>query len=430
MVGGYHKFMRDKIKRIIKHPLFAGSFILTAGNFLGNVTNYLFHLITGRVLGPKDYAVLTSLISLTYFTGIFSTVILTTIMREIAKLWSRKKKAEAISFFKKSYWQVFILGMFINLVCYILSRPLATFLKIDNPNFIILAAFVSFVAFINIPNLAFTQALMNFKFLAGISVGGGILKIVFVFLLTLVGISIGKILGAIILSGAIILTISFIPFVLKNREGDKDGEIKEINIKGFWINSLPVFLAVLGMTSLYTSDIVLTKHYLSSFDAGLYSSASVLGKVIFFASSPILTVMMPLTIKKKEENTNYRKPLYLTLGFILLVCLFLALLYFTFPKTILFMLYGKKYLAAARYLGIFSIFISFYSLANVLTSFYMALEDKLIGYFPLGAALVQILLIKLFHQDIYQIIISSTSATAILVISLLIYSNFNNEKLR
>ena len=62
-------FVKDLINRFIKHPLFAGSFIMVVGSNLTNFIAYIYHLILGRMLGPAQYGVLVATISL---IGMFS----------------------------------------------------------------------------------------------------------------------------------------------------------------------------------------------------------------------------------------------------------------------------------------------------------------------------------------------------------------------
>lgn len=54
------------LKIIKANKVISGSLIMVAGGFMGSFTNYLYHLFMARFLGPKDYGILESLISVIY----------------------------------------------------------------------------------------------------------------------------------------------------------------------------------------------------------------------------------------------------------------------------------------------------------------------------------------------------------------------------
>ena len=420
--------LRQGFIHLIKHPLFTGGFILTISNLVASASNYFFHLITGRLLGPLQYSTLASLISLSYFIGVVSAVFSTSIMRQAAKFWAKEEKKKTIWFYREIFYQVFIFS-FVFLVFYLLSSSLiADFLKINDKFLVWQMGIAGFLGLITITNFAFLQALLKFLYFGLLNFAGGVLKIVFILGLAFFGLNVTRSLWVLIISGAIVFVCSFLPLLRFDGKIFKLKEKFNFSFLHFWTNSIPVFLAVLGMTSLYTTDLILVKHFLTDQQTGLYSSLSVLGKIIFFASSPILIAMMPLIIKKKEWGENFKKPFFFTLTFVFLCCLGFTLIYYLFPKLILWLLYGEKFLAASFLLGDFAVFISFYSLTNVFINFYIAIEDNRIGFFPIIAALIQIMCLSFFHHDLRQVIFISIMTLAGLLISLLIYFNYGKEK--
>jgi len=58
------------LKRIFSSQLISGSLVMGVGTVIGGGGNYLYHLLMGRMLGPIDYGILASLISLSYLLGI------------------------------------------------------------------------------------------------------------------------------------------------------------------------------------------------------------------------------------------------------------------------------------------------------------------------------------------------------------------------
>jgi len=78
--------MINKIKLLLGHsPFLKGSFIVFAGSIITSLGAYLFHLSMGRLLGPVDYGILESLISIMYFLGIPVGVLSLVVVKYVAQ---------------------------------------------------------------------------------------------------------------------------------------------------------------------------------------------------------------------------------------------------------------------------------------------------------------------------------------------------------
>ena len=122
--------MKKIFNIFLGNPLFKGSFIVLTGSTIANVGSYLFHLLMGRLLGPVDYGVLESLISLSYFLGVPLSVFTIVIVKYISQ---EKKNKEKLSLFvkkifrKSSFYGLFLFG------CFLFAFPLLRkLLKIDS----------------------------------------------------------------------------------------------------------------------------------------------------------------------------------------------------------------------------------------------------------------------------------------------------------
>jgi len=230
-------------------------------------------------------------------------------------------------------------------------------------------------------------------------------------------------LGAIFLGSLLPYFLSFYPlrFLWAYKNGEKT-EWRE-----FFGFSTPVMLATLSLTSLYSSDVILVKHFFPSFEAGLYSAVSVLGKIVFFASGVVPAVMFPLVSEKFENGGEYSH--FLNQSFFIVggVSLLITIIYFLFPSLMLRTLYGDSYLKASVYLGVFAIFISFYSLSNLLVNFFLSIRKTQVAGICLFAAILQIILISLFHRNLLEVIRISLSISVLLFLSLMIFLKQNDK---
>ena len=128
--------------------------------------------------------------------------------------------------------------------------------------------------------------------------------------------------------------------------------------------NMPAFIAMLIITLMYSLDIILAKYLFDANTAGLYSVASMIGKMIFVASSTIAFAMFPISSEKflngnKEKTLGVARKASLA---IVGLCGFSVLMLWLFPNFIVGLLFGKQYLAISGillYVGLAYSFLSF-----------------------------------------------------------------------
>ena len=421
-------------KKILKNQLIAGSFVLFVGSMFANFGSYLYHLLMGRMLGPVNYGVLTALISLLYIISIPALTLATTIVKFASVAKAKKNYAKVYFLFYDFSRKLLVVSVIIFILFAFGSQVIAEFLQIPSRALIILTSSLFLISLLPTVNNGILQAFLNFPFLAANSIFGVILKLALAVGLVKLGFSVGGAMMAILISSLIIYLVSFFPLrflwqykqslLLRNKQSlllRNKGKVAKIDWSKITSYAAPVFLAVLGLTSLYTTDIILVKHFFPAFQAGLYAALAVMGKIIFFASNAVPMVMFPLVSERYENGGRYRP--FLSQSLILVSGLSAGItgFYFLFPKFMINILYGPSFLATSPYLGLFGIFISLYTLSSVLTSFFLSIRKTRVAFFVLSAAITQIALIWLFHASILQVIQISILVTTLLLFSLLLY---------
>lgn len=412
------------IKNFFANPLIAGSSVFFVGTMVANFGNYLYHLLMGRMLGPKDYGTLTSLISLAYLLSIFSSTLLTTIIKFVTRYKAKRQFGKIYNlFWQLKKWFLF-LGIFILTLFFLFREKITEFLNIGDSFLVILVGLWMILGFLAFVNEGILRGFLKFNFLSFNTVFSTFLKLILAVVFVKLGFSVVGALGAILLASLLSYLISFLPlrFLWQYKNGKE-----EINWKEFFSYSAPVLLATLGLTSLYSSDVILVKHLFPAYEAGLYASLAVLGKIVFFASGVVPAVMFPLVSERFENGKNYRsffKQSFLIVGG---VSLSMTALYYSLPKLMINLLYGPLYLTAAPLLGIFAVFIALYSECNLLINFFLSVGKTRLVVLPVLAALSQVILISFFHQSLFQVIVVSVGVCALLLGALLLFLR-RNEK--
>jgi O-antigen/teichoic acid export membrane protein len=184
-----------------------------------------------------------------------------------------------------------------------------------------------------------------------------------------------------------------------------------------------------GLISFISTDIILVKHFFDPTQAGLYAGLSLIGRIIFFVSAPIGTVMFPIIVQKHTKGDSFSNTFKMALGLVLIPSLLLSLFYLFYPTfSILFFLKRPEYLSISPLLGLFGFYITFYNVLYLFANFYLSIKKTFI-YIPiLTGALLQILLITIYHQSFIQIIMISFVLVLLLVIGFLVYYPYATKK--
>ena len=403
------------LKRIFSSQLISGSLVMGVGTVIGGGGNYLYHLLMGRMLGPIDYGILASLISLSYLLGIPMGTLGLVIVKFVSAFKGKKDFGSIGALFKIGFKKILPFSFLFLLIFLLLTPFVASFLHLPSILPYILILVVFFIGIFSTINRAVLQGLFRFGFLTLTGVVEVGLKLATALLLVILGFKVNGALGGILMGGVVGLLFTFFP--LRFLWGQK--QKRELKTREMFNFALPVFFSTLAFTSLYTIDVILVRHFLPGVTSGLYAALSTLGKIILFISAPVISVAFPMISERHANGGKYRNLFLTGLGLVGVICLFLTGIYFLFPTLIIKLVFGKPYLSVAPFLGYFGIFLSLYSLSFLLVNFCLSIKKTKVVILPVIAAIFQIIFIWFFHQNFQQVIWISIAVTALLLVSLL-----------
>ncbi len=389
--------------RLFYHPLFRGSFILFLGSAAGSLLGYFFHVFSGRLLSTADYGILESFLALLYIVSVFTGAVSLTSIKIIGGLGDNQVRSGISALERK----VLIPAPLLSVIFLAFSPFFMHFLHITMPLFYITLVVLLFLGFWGaIYGGAFSSRL-RFEAAAGVSVFQTAVKLILVTALLMLGWRLRGVFIGMIISSILGLLLSF---WLVNKFWPVR-VISHLHLNGFWHFSILSLGLNFLATSLYSTDILLVKHFFTASLAGLYASASVSGKAIFFAATIVLGVAYPLFVKYQRKPRQEKLAFWLTFGFIVTVGTGGVIFFSVFPHLWLSLLYGQRYHAAAPLLPLFALFMSALAVLNLLMQFTLARKDKRGLYFMGLAFGVQIVLILLWHQTLWLVVFDSLIAT-------------------
>ena len=415
--------MRNKAKQLIKHPLISGSILLVFGSLFANLFNFIFSVVMGKMLTQGgDFGTLNSITAVITLPTVIANAI-TPLVIILAGTYFAQKQYDLIRGLYIKLSKIFLVISLIFCTAFFIFIPqINTFFHINDNYLLILTDLIIFLSIMTAVNISFIQAKLAFKFFVLILCSTTIIKLVFAWIFVSAGFKVIGGVAGIFLGLLIPYLMSFIP--LKFIFSSKIKSSPKIDTKIFITYGIPAAVVSLGLSGFITNDLILVKHYFNPALTDLYSGMSLMGRIIFFVSAPIASVMFPLIVQQHAKKEKFTTTFLLSLFLILLSSIAITVFYVLFPKFSVLFILKKEYLAIIPYLTFFSIFITVYSLVSIIASFYLSIKKTKIAIPVIIAAILQVILITLFHQNIRQIIIISFGLNAFLLLCLLLYYPF------
>lgn len=418
------------ISKFVRHDLIKGSFCIFIGGTIGSFLSFIFNLFLARTLNYSNYGVYTSLLSLITLVTLPASALTVVLVRFATKYFSKNEKIRSAILYKRMLliFSVIAFGIFFGILA--ISHLIQMYLHINDIRLILIISFSIGFSYFGVVNKAFLQSLMKFPYYAFSHLSGNILKIIIGIILVLLGLNVKGALIGVLVSPLTVFILGFIPLVFLLKTKTKNKTIR-VDMGEIITYAMPVSICLVSLSSFIASDVILVKHFFNPVWAGYYGGLSVMGKVIFYFTGVISSVMFPLVVKRYTRGENYRNVYYLSLILVSLPSVLITFFYFFIPEyCIVFFLGGREYLNLIPYLGLFGVFMTLFSILYITVNFLLSLKKTEVSFLLPVSAFIQIVFIYLFHANFNQVILSSIFSVSIALIMLLVVYLFKYEKKR
>ncbi|MCR4263092.1 MAG: oligosaccharide flippase family protein [Candidatus Roizmanbacteria bacterium] len=414
--------MRTLLQNLFRNNIVKGTSFVFIGSFAANLFNYFFHLITGRMLGPEQYAIVAALLSLSYVFGFPSLIISTVITRKIAELAALDDKGgingvlRLVIKFLSGFIVIFTVFLFL------FQKTIAEFLNIENTSLIVILGLSLAISYFSTIGLSVLQGMLRFMSYAVVSAIGGFFKDFFALGAVLLGLGAPGVIWSFLATSIATTATTFIPL--------KDiliAPVRHPTIGGksisstFWVAS-----AFFGMGLMINTDVLVVKHFFSPYEAGLYAALATMGKIVLFLSSSIATVLLPVATQKNARGHSTIRELALALGVILLLSVSVIGVFALLPRLVIYLLYGEAYYPISRILWLMGVYFLFYNISNTFIHYFISIKRYRILMAALVVSAVQVGLLFMFHKSFEQIVLVLV-ATALLLCLIFIYHYISRE---
>lgn len=177
------------------------------------------------------------------------------------------------------------------------------------------------------------------------------------------------------------------------------------------------------------SDILLVKHYFDAYEAGLYASLALIGRIVYFIAWMFVMLLLPAVVELKKEGKETATVLFKYVGYIAIISALIIVTCLSFPELIINILFGEQYIAMAPLLWKYAIATSMFAISNIFAYYYLSL-DKYVPVIISGVfGMLQMVLVIFYHDSLEQVVHMQIIAMAsLLVIQSLFFSQETRSK--
>lgn len=383
------------------------------GSVIGYGCNYLYQVYVGRALGPEGYGAFGALFSIFYLIYVFSGTIQAGSARFVSKYNTTGETDVIKSLLLGLIKRAALVGIAFFFLFFIFSSEIAEFLNIQSAESVIILGTVAIPSFL-LPIASGTlQGLQKFSALSLVNVLTFLPKLLLGVIFITLGYSISGAIGAVSLGLTIAFISSMIPLRSYFTRGQKNNSYEFNELYSY---SLPAVIIMVCLAMPSNMDVILSKHFFSSNEAGLYAAAAVIGKIVLFLPSFLYAVMFPKVSKMQVLKSKTRFLLNRSLIYTGLLSGVAAAIFISSPFLV-GAIFGANYLYASQIMRFYVIVMFFLSLIWVIAQYCLATNNLRYSYVLLFFTLAEFISISLFHGTPLEMVIVLLSVNLILFIA-------------
>lgn len=408
------------IAKKIKSNLTTAHLFMLSG-ILVNGGNYVYNLLLGRILGPEKFAdaavLVTFLLVLSFVAMTFQLVTAKFSVLFEARIFN----AFASNMYKKSV----ITGLFLGFLIVLFSTELQVFFKTSSSNMFVVFGLGIPLYFIMSVNRGIFQGKQQLIALS-VTYQAEMLSRLGITLALLYVLQIDP---ALLVSFGIIASFfcGLIPFKFRNISFQPVNVLNKTQSK--LVRNFFIITAFYELTQIIinNSDILLVKHYFESYDAGLYASLALIGRVVYFVAWMFVMLLLPTVVKLQKEGKDTVPILLKYVSYIGGIAATIILGCVLFPEQIIHVLFGEKYLSITPLLWKYALATGIFAISNIFAYYYLSL-DKYIPVVLSGIfGMLQVVLVIFFHESLAQVVHVQIIAMVLLLLVQLGFFFFENK---
>jgi len=372
-------------RSLLRHPLVTANLWVTIGGGVVGVVNYAFNILAGRILGPAVFAEVGAALALFYIGSVaavaLSMRITTWASADEQRVWPLRAR-------------FVLLGAGVALVGVLIAPLIAVAYRIP-------ASYVALGAVFTGGTLvtAFYTGILQARRLFPLIMLFGLVVALVKLLLGIGGLGVWQsgVVPFLGIQGSLGVGWAFLAWRVRPREDGSAGQAP-IVFTTFLRESLPLLAGLTLLNLLFLGETLVAPRYLPAVEAGYVAALSTFGKVGFWVSQGIATVLFAYVNDPQLHPASRRRYLWWTIGGSSLVLLGFVLVTWWGGEWIVPALFGEAYREAVPLVGVALLPLLFFNLLTQLSRYQMRQANWRLPVILLGGVLLQQVLFYFFGR--------------------------------
>jgi O-antigen/teichoic acid export membrane protein len=376
--------------------------LVFGSSMIVNVTNYGIHFALSRKLGVVDYGTLAALLNVLTLVAIPSAIVTMIVVKFVAEFHALDDRAKIRVLSERVLLLSGSLAAVLFLLTVVFRDRIASYFHMTDSGPLIAAAVVMTLS-LTLPLLrGVLQGSQDFWRFCISTVTEAIGRISFAILFVYMGFGLTGAFAGSALASAICLVYT----VYSVRLHWAHARTKlHLDLPRMWLTTGGVVATTVCLTIMGFIDVPLVKHFFQPEEAGIYGAVSVCGKMLFFLVGFVPTVILPKATTRAAQNRPVKPVLLQGLLATLLLSSGALVAFYVFPKFIVGITYGPKFLPAASYVFVYGLAMAFLAGTSVVTTYKIGMHR--FGFVvPLAlVAIAEVVGIHAFHNTLWNVIV-------------------------
>jgi O-antigen/teichoic acid export membrane protein len=392
--------------------LHAGA-IIFGGVVSANVANFAFHFISARSLGAASYGDVASLVAVSGIVALPLGAVQVVVARTVAADLAEHRASSADQFARRTLRVSGLAGLACTLALLLASPLVAHELSISSITAVALTAAYVLPSFLTPPLWGLAQGLQRFRTLSASMGAPPLLRVLFVIAFLAFGLGVPGALGATFI--AALIGVAIPGWALRHHLLSRSHEPALPEAPPVGRGLAPVILGLLAITSLTTIDVVVAKTALTSHAAGIYASASLVGRLVLYLPAAIVTVLLPKVSSRIAAGQDAAAIVAASIGVTVAFCLCAIAVYATVPSVLASVAFGSGFDDVSSLLPLFGVTMTVYAILNVLLAYHLGKGSDKMSYLLTAGALGQLVAFAFAHGSGHDLLIIDLAVAVILL---------------
>ena len=371
-----------------------------------------FRLVVGSRLGPGEFGLVFSLVAIVDIALVMRGGIQLAIARVVARL-DRSRDGPALrAIWTAALRRYAMVGAGAFVVAALFSPATARLLHFGPAVYAIIVASSAVPVLLVAVNTALLQGLQRFAAFAVITVAIPGARLLAALALLSLGAGIPGALVAYV-AGSVVAALLGAFFLRDLWRGGADG--RDARQDSSWRESAAPVLTTLGLAGLLSGDVVLARVLIEPDAAGVYAAVTTLGSMVLVATAGVALAMFPKAARRHGEGRRPGALLGMAALYVCLIGVATAVFVALTADFLLGTLFGAEYRPGTDYAVLYIGVMTVVWLVYLLAQYALAVQLEAVSAVTIGAAVLQVALILLWHGDGEQIALARLAAASVTI---------------